>query len=293
MTQTKRYANQSTFKTMTTKPKRLRTEKALAWTTPPIIIALSPGVSWASEEGFLWISYLPPWRWLSSFEGTTGAMVDFRAISATPAIHSILVSAFLVVCALFVRKRIVKDRLPGDRFNLTNTLEVLVELVLKLLRDNMGASGVRYIPLIGTLALFILFSNLLGLIPGFLPPTDNINITAGCAIIVFFSTHVFGVLENGASYFKHFTGPKWWLSPIMVPIEVIGHLARPLSLSLRLFGNITGDHLVLAIFSGLVPLVVPVFALFLGVFVSIIQALVFILLSMMYISGATEHAHEH
>jgi F-type H+-transporting ATPase subunit a len=220
-------------------------------------------------------------------------MVDFRAINATPAVHSILVSAFLVVCALFVRKRIVKDRLPGDRFNLTNTLEVLVELVLNLLRDNMWASGVRYIPLIGTLALFILFSNLLGLIPGFLPPTDNINITAGCAIIVFFSTHVFGVLENGVSYFKHFAGPKWWLSPIMVPIEVIGHLARPLSLSLRLFGNITGDHLVLVIFSGLVPLVVPVFALFLGVFVSIIQALVFILLSMMYISSATEHAHEH
>ena len=157
----------------------------------------------------------------------------------------------------------------------------------------MGKKGKQFIPLVGTLALFILFSNLLGLIPGFLPPTDNINITAGCAIIVFFSTHYFGVIESGASYFKHFTGPKWWLAPIMLPIEVIGHLARPLSLSLRLFGNITGDHLVLVIFSGLIPLVVPVFALFLGLFVSIIQALVFILLSMMYISSAIEHSSEH
>jgi F-type H+-transporting ATPase subunit a len=157
----------------------------------------------------------------------------------------------------------------------------------------MGPKGVRFIPLIGTLGLFILFSNLLGLVPGFLPPTDNINITAGCAIIVFFSTHIFGFLENGLGYLKHFVGPKWWLAPIMIPIEIIGQLARPLSLSLRLFGNITGDHLVLAIFSGLIPLVIPVFALFLGVFVSIIQALVFILLSMMYISGATEHSQEH
>jgi F-type H+-transporting ATPase subunit a len=203
------------------------------------------------------------------------------------------VSIFLITIALFVRRRLNKDELPGERFNLPNTIEVLVELVLGLLRDNVGPKGKRFIPLIGTLALFILFSNLLGLIPGFLPPTDNINITAGCAIIVFFSTHFFGLTENGLGYIKHFTGPNWWLAPLMVPIEIIGHLARPLSLSLRLFGNITGDHLVLVIFSGLVPLVIPVFALFLGVFVSIIQALVFILLSMMYILNAIEHAGEH
>ena len=256
-------------------------------------VFLLPNLLWASEEGFLWISRLPFWRWLSSYEGAPGTMFDFRGINAIPAIHSVLVSLFLVAVACFVRKRTEKDPLPGDRFNLTNTTEVLVELVLNLLKDTIGKKGKRFIPLIGTLGLFILFSNLLGLIPGFLPPTDNINITAGCAIIVFFSTHYFGVIENGVSYFKHFTGPKWWLAPIMVPIEVIGHLARPLSLSLRLFGNITGDHLVLVIFSGLIPLVVPVFALFLGVFVSIIQALVFILLSMMYISNAIEHSSEH
>jgi F-type H+-transporting ATPase subunit a len=271
-----------------------RVEKFLPWTALcAASIALLPINAGASEESFLWISRLPFWGRLSTLEATTGAMVDFRAINVAPAIHSVLISAFLIICALFVRKRISGDLLPGDRFNLTNTLEFLVEQVLNLLKENIGLRGVRFVPLIGTLALFILFSNLLGLLPGFLPPTDNINITAGCATIVFFSTHIFGFLENGVGYIKHFTGPKWWLSPIMVPIEVIGHLARPLSLSLRLFGNITGDHLVLVIFTSLVPLVVPVFALFLGVFVSIIQALIFILLSMMYISNAIEHPHEH
>jgi F-type H+-transporting ATPase subunit a len=263
------------------------------FTALSLAAALFPSPSWAIEEGFLWISHLPPWRWLSAYEGKTGAMIDPHSINATPAIHSVLVSIFLITVALLIKKRLNKDPLPGDRFNITNTVELLVELVLGLLQDNIGPKGKRFIPLIGTLALFILFSNLLGLIPGFLPPTDNINITAGCAIIVFFSTHFLGLMENGFGYLKHFTGPTWWLAPLMVPIEIIGHLARPLSLSIRLFGNITGDHLVLVIFSGLVPLVIPVFALFLGAFVSVIQALVFILLSMMYVSGATEHAGEH
>jgi F-type H+-transporting ATPase subunit a len=260
----------------------------------PTTATLFPSLSWAGEEGFLWISHTPLWKWLFAYEGKTEALVDFHTLNATPAIHSILVSIFLITAALFVKKRIDVDRdsLPSERFNLTNILEVLVESVLGLLRDNVGPKGKRFIPLIGTLALFILFSNLLGLVPGFLPPTDNINITAGCAVIVFFSTHYLGIKESGPKYLKHFTGPKWWLSPIMVPIEIIGHLARPLSLSVRLFGNITGDHMVLVIFSALIPPVVPVFALFLGLFVSIIQALVFILLSMMYISNAIEHGYD-
>ncbi len=95
--------------------------------------------------------------------------------------------------------------------------------------------------------------NLLGLIPGFLPPTQKMNITVGLALVIFLSTHYFGVRENGIAYFKHFLGPVWWMAPIMLPIEIISHLARPMSLSLRLFGNITGDHAVVAGLHGAHP----------------------------------------
>ena len=143
----------------------------------------------------------------------------------------------------------------------------------------------------GALFIYILFSNLLGLIPGFLPPTDNLNTNVACALTVFIFYNYQGFKAHGFAYLKHFMGPIWWLAPIMVVIEVISHLVRPASLSVRLFGNISGDHLVLGIFSSLVPIGVPVIFLFLGLFVSVIQAFVFTLLSMVYISLATAHDH--
>jgi len=135
--------------------------------------------------------------------------------------------------------------------------------------------------------------NLLGLIPGFLPPTQKMNVTVGLAVVVFLSTHYFGVREHGLAYFRHFLGPIWWLAPIMLPIEIISHLARPMSLSLRLFGNITGDHAVVSGFMALVPVVVPAVFLGLGLFVSFMQAFIFTVLSMIYISGAVAHEEEH
>jgi len=119
------------------------------------------------------------------------------------------------------------------------------------------------------------------------------NITVGLAVVIFLSTHYYGVKEHGIAYFKHFLGPVWWMAPIMLPIEIVSHLARPLSLSLRLFGNITGDHLVVGIFLGLVPFVVPSIFYGLGVFVSFMQAFIFTVLSMIYISGAVAHEEEH
>ena len=121
------------------------------------------------------------------------------------------------------------------------------------------------------------------------------------------STHVFGVMEHGLKYFKHFLGPVWWLAPLMLPIELVSHIARPLSLTLRLLGNMAADHKVVSSFFALVPLIVPVPFLILGVMVVIVQTLVFCLLSMVYIQGAVtheghgdddhhgheEHAHEH
>jgi F-type H+-transporting ATPase subunit a len=204
--------------------------------------------------------------------------------------HAILVVSILTIFILICGRR-PKELIPEGRASIRNFMEVMVEGVLKLIENTMGHEGRRFLPLIGTLAIFILFCNLLGLVPGFLPPTDNINTTAACALTVFFFYHYIGIRKHGWKYVKQFTGSFWPIAPLMFPIEIISHLARPLSLSLRLFGNITGDHLVLVIFSGLIPLIVPICALGLGIFVSFIQSLVFILLSMMYISGALAEEH--
>jgi F-type H+-transporting ATPase subunit a len=156
----------------------------------------------------------------------------------------------------------------------------------------MGWRGRRYLPLIGSLALFILGCNLLGLIPGFHSPTNNLNTTVACALVVFFSTHIIGIREQGAlRYLKHFVGPVWWLAPMMVPVEIIGQLARPVSLSVRLFGNIFGEDTVLLILLALVPLLIPLPMMVLAIFTSCVQAFVFVMLSMIYIAGAGEGGH--
>jgi F-type H+-transporting ATPase subunit a len=168
----------------------------------------------------------------------------------------------------------------------------MVEALSGLINTNMGARGKEFTLLIGTLALFILFSNLSGLVPGFLPPTDNVNTTFACSLTVFFMTHYYGVREHGIKYLKQFMGPLLWLAPIMIPIELIGHLARPLSLGLRLFGNIFGDHMVTAMAISALPFLLPVPAMILGLFVALVQTFVFMLLSMAYFSGAISH-EEH
>ncbi|MFZ2417856.1 MAG: F0F1 ATP synthase subunit A, partial [Smithellaceae bacterium] len=154
-----------------------------------------------------------------------------------------------------------------------------------------GEHGKKFFPLIATLGLFILTANLIGIIPGFESPTANINTNLAMALVVFFSTHVVGVITHGFKYVKQFLGPVWWLSPLMLPIELVSHLSRPLSLTFRLFGNIAGEDIVLLVVLLLVPLLVPLPIMFLMIFTSIVQALVFVLLSMMYIGGAMEEAH--
>ncbi len=179
--------------------------------------------------------------------------------------------------------------LPVGKFSSRDIYEIIIESILDFMVDIMGPKAKRFIPLIGTLFVYILASNLIGLIPGFASPTTNLNTNAACAVIVFAATHYYGIKENGLVYLKHFMGPIWWLAALMIPLELVGHLVRPVSLSLRLFGNMNGDHMVLQIFSDLVPFGVPVIFIVLGIFVSVIQALVFTLLSILYISGATEH----
>jgi F-type H+-transporting ATPase subunit a len=209
--------------------------------------------------------------------------------------NAIIISVILVVVALVgykQLKRTEEEIVPEPGLSIKNVLEMIVEGISNIVFDIMGPRGKEFILIIGTLALFILFNNLSGLVPGFLPATDNVNTTFACSLTVFVMTHYYGFREQGIKYLKHFVGPFWWLAPLMVPIELIGHFARPLSLGLRLFGNITGDHLVTAIFFSLVPFLVPLPVMFLGLFVAFVQTFVFILLSMAYFSGAIAH-EEH
>lgn len=173
-----------------------------------------------------------------------------------------------------------------------NVFEVVINGIEEFMVGVTGEDGRYLFPLIGTLAFFILISNYMGMIPGFFGPTANVNTTLACAIIVVFYTHVIGVKFHGPAYIKHFMGPIWWLSPLIFVVEVIGHLARVLSLSIRLFGNIFGEELVLAILMFLAGLyLAPLPVMFLGLFTGGVQAFIFCLLSMMYFAGAIEHAH--
>jgi len=172
-----------------------------------------------------------------------------------------------------------------------NVMEVILGGFDSLLNEIMGHNGRKFFPMIATLGLFILASNLIGLVPGFESPTSNINTNAAMAIVVFLSTHVVGIKNHGLKYFKQFMGPVWWLTPLMLPIEIISHISRPLSLTFRLFGNIKGEDIVLLVVLFLVPYFVPLPVLILMIFTSLVQTLVFMLLAMMYIAGAMEEGH--
>jgi F-type H+-transporting ATPase subunit a len=196
------------------------------------------------------------------------------------------VMAVLALLSFLATRRI--SVLPGS---VQNVMEVIVEGFDNLLIETMGPEGRPFFPLIATLGLYILTANLLGLIPGFESPTSNLNTTASMALVVFVMTHVVGIRVHGIKYVKHFLGPIWWLSPLMLVLELISHFARIISLSVRLFGNIMGEDKVLAVVVLLVPFLVPLPVFVLMIFTSFIQTIVFMLLAMMYIAGAMQEAH--
>lgn len=243
-----------------------------------ICLAMLPGVAHAAgEHGFSWFN-------LVSIPGVPNYIMAAACVALFILILSLLVVGI---------KKPEDLVIPDEKFTLRNLLELIVMFVYSIGKDIIGDEMKNYMPLIATVFIYILFMNLLGLVPGFLPPTDKMTITVGCALVIFFATHYYGVKANGMKYFKHFIGPVWPLAPLMIPIEIISHLARPMSLSLRLFGNITGDHLVVGIFLGLIPILVPSIFYGLGLFVSFMQAFIFTVLSMIYIAGAIEHEEDH
>jgi len=198
---------------------------------------------------------------------------------------------WLVILLLLVLSFLATSALKSIPGGMQNFMETVIGGIENMIVETMGEHGRPFFPLIATLAIFVLVSNLIGLIPGFFPPTANINTTAACAIIVFLSTHVVGIKHHGLHYIKHFLGPIWWLAPMIFFIEIIGHLSRPVSLTLRLFGNMNGHELVLMVFFALAPFLVPLPMMLMGVLVSFIQAFVFMLLAMIYIQGSLEEAH--
>jgi len=186
-----------------------------------------------------------------------------------------------------------KSLIPEDKLTLRTFMELFVTTTYKMVLDIVGSKKAArfFLPLIGTCALLIFFSNFMGLVPGFLPPTDKMDTTLAMALVIFAATHVFGLKENGFGHIKHLFGPVIWLAPLMFVIEVISHLARPMSLSIRLMANMAADHAVVGEVSSLVAWIVPAAPLMLGSLVCIVQTLVFCLLSTVYIGMAIAHDH--
>lgn len=228
----------------------------------------------------------------------------FTLISKVPGLEhipnhlvtAILVAVILVVSGL-VATALMKSAgdtvIPDSKLTFRNFFEIVAEKIYGLCENVMGEHAAEeYFPVIGTLFIFIFSCNVIGLIPGFLPPTDNVNVTLAAGAFVFFYYNWRGLRANGIGYLKHFFGPVWYLAPLMFIIELVSHFFRPISLALRLRGNMMGDHTVLSVFLGLTPYYgVPVIFYGLGLFVSFIQAFVFCLLTMVYINLSTAHDH--
>ncbi len=202
-------------------------------------------------------------------------------------LHSWFIMIILIVGSLVLLKGIRLIPTKGQ-----NALEMIIQGLENFMIEITGPEGKAFFPYIATVFLYILLSNLIGLIPGFFSPTANINTTLSLALCTFVLTHAIGIKYHGVKYVKHFFGPLPALAPFMIIIEGIGHIARVMSLSIRLFGNIFGKETLLGILFGLAGLyLAPLPILFLGILVSLIQALVFMLLSIVYFAGAMEEAH--
>ncbi len=204
-------------------------------------------------------------------------------------IMAFLIAFLMAGFALWFKSRISVEA-PGK---LQLFLETIVGALKDMLLDNVGERGRPFLGLIGTLGLFILACNWIGLVPYFASPTVNLNFTLGCAIVAFLYYNYQGIRAQGAGpYFKHFLGPLPVLAPLMLPIEIISHFSRIVSLSLRLFGNIFGEELVIAALAFMVAFLVPVPMMMFGVFGGMLQAFVFIMLTMVYLGGAVA-SEEH
>jgi len=204
--------------------------------------------------------------------------------------HLILVVAIIMLIVKFATKNM--KAVPS---NTQNVMEAYLGGVVSMGRDVIGEELARkYLPLVATIGIFVLVSNLIGIIPGFESPTSNINVTLPLALLVFFYYNYEGIRKNGVvHYFAHFAGPVKVLAPLMFPIEIVSHLSRIISLSFRLFGNIKGDDLFLWVLLMLVPWFAPLPGYLLLTFSALLQTFVFMILTYVYLAGAVAIEDEH
>jgi len=210
---------------------------------------------------------------------------------------ALLASSFtLIVCLVLglMFKSSVEgssDVVPSAKISIRNFIEMIMDFVYGLTKEHCGAGYRNFLPLMGGLFVFILVSNLSGLIPGLPPTTETFNTNLAMGLIAFLCYNYAGIKEHGPAYIKQFTGPFLALAPLFLVIELVSHSVRPLSLAFRLLANIFCDHLLLGVFSGLAPLFIPTLFLFFGLLVAVIQSFVFTLLTGIYVNMAVSHDH--
>jgi F-type H+-transporting ATPase subunit a len=213
--------------------------------------------------------------------------------SFEPMAAAVFVTLLVLGIALRVRSRLQNPDdaiVPEDKLTLRTFMEAFLSYFYDLAKSVMDAERAKkYFPLIGTAAMFVFFSNVLALIPGFPVATSSLSITLGCAIVVFVCFNAYGLATNGFSYIAHLAGPAWYLAWLVFPIEVISLTVRPITLAVRLMLNMSVDHLILGIFLSLVAALIPIPVMILGCLIILIQTLVFTLLTCIYIGLATEH----
>jgi len=204
--------------------------------------------------------------------------------------HIVMVLIVSVIIIVFFKLAVKNLSLFPNKMQ--NFLEMLYKAFLSLIDDVIGTEGRKFLPALATLGIFIASSNIIGLLPELGSPTANLNVTVGCALFIFIYYHSQGVRKHGFfGYLKTFAGPAWWLAWLFFPIEIISHFSRPLSLSMRLFGNIFGEDLVIIIIASLIPFIAPLPMMAFAIFTSLLQAFIFVILSAIYLSGAMASEH--
>jgi F-type H+-transporting ATPase subunit a len=231
------------------------------------------------------------------FSKPLSSLLSFVGIEVHNPEH--LIPDYVVMCVIVAVILMLFLGLSSRKFKiipskLQSILELIIQAFEGLLVDIIGERGKKYLPLIATIGLFIFTCNILGLVPGMMSPTSKLNVTVGCALVVFLYYHWQGIKTQGVfRYLKHFTGPIPLLAPLFFPIEVISHFSRPVSLSLRLFGNIFAEELLIIVMASIIPFLLPLPFMVIAILTATIQAGVFVLLACVYIGGAVAHEEEH
>jgi F-type H+-transporting ATPase subunit a len=236
----------------------------------------------------------PMWDKFFGLFGTSAEKVfgEYTAENAIPwyTVMFVLAAIFTVALVWILKPRRLSEDAPADS---QLTLEAGILAIRGLLVENVGPHGLKYFPVIATFGALILVSNLMGLVPGLMSPTASTSVTFALGITSFIYYNAIGIRENGLlGHLKHFAGPIPWLAFLMFPIELVSNLVRPMSLGIRLFGNLFGDEQILGTISSLVAWILPVLIMPLSLFVAFMQTFIFVLLSVIYISEVVHEPHE-